>query len=281
MIRSYLFTPAHQEALVRRAQTRGADVVLLDLEDSVPLEQKSAARQALFAHVTHLRANKRHVAIRVNRALAICAADLRAACVPGVSAVMIPKVSGADHIKLLDEFLSQCEREAGLPDGQIKLIALIETPTALLKLPEIATASPRLSALALGTEDLSTECGFSPSFETLLAPSQQVIFAARAAGLAAVGLPGSIAEVQNMERFSETAKAARRIGFDAVLCIHPKQVTVVNETFKTNANERAEAERIIAAYEAALHEKRGAVLLDGKMIDPPIVARAQALLAST
>jgi len=278
MTRSYLFTPAHQERLVSRAHERDADVVLLDLEDSVPIDQKSAARTMLPSSVSHLVGQGAQVVVRVNRDLAECVADLRAATLPDVAAVMLPKVAGPDHIALVDEYLSACECTAGLPDRQISLIALIETPAALLQVSQIAAASPRLSALALGTEDFSTECGFAPNSENLFSPCQQLIFAARAAGLQAIGLPGSIAEVADMPCFAASVQQAKSMGFDGILCIHPKQVAVVNETFAVTPEERQEAERIVKAFEQALAENRAAIQLDGKMIDPPIVGRAQALL---
>ena len=278
MIRSYLFTPAHQERLVDRAHERGADAVLLDLEDSVPLAQKAEARAALAGSVAQLRAQGAHVVVRVNRDLAGCAADLQAAVQAGVDAVMLPKVVGPDHVALVDEHLSACERAAGRADRSVGLIALVETPAALMKASQIADA-PRVSALALGTEDFATECGFAPTPENLFAPAQQLILAARAAGVQAVGLPGSIAEIRDMDRFAATARQARAMGFDGVLCILPKQVTEVNAAFAVSDEERRQAARIVAAFDAALAENRAAVELDGKMIDPPIVARAQALLA--
>ncbi|WP_421702987.1 HpcH/HpaI aldolase/citrate lyase family protein [Aliiroseovarius sp.] len=279
MIRSYLFTPAHQEKLVARAHERGADAVLLDLEDSVPLANKAEAREALAGSVAQLHGKGVHVVVRVNRDLLGCASDLEAAVLAGVDAVMLPKVVGPDHVALVDECLSACERAAGRADRSVGLIALIETPAALLKAPEIA-ATPRLTALALGTEDFATECGFAPAPENLFAPAQQLILAARAAGVQAVGLPGSIAEIRDMARFAATARQAKNMGFDGVLCIHPKQVAEVNAAFAVSEEERAQAARIMAAFDQALAENCAAVELDGKMIDPPIVARAQALLAT-
>jgi citrate lyase subunit beta / citryl-CoA lyase len=284
MIRSYLFTPAHEARFTDRAHQRGADAVLLDLEDSVPLAQKTRARDMLPGVVAQLSeqlaGQGARLVVRVNRDLANCVADLQAACRAGVSAIMLPKVSGPDHIRLIDEFLSSCEREAGLAERQIGLIALIETPGALQQVAEIARASKRLTALAIGTEDFSTECCFAPTPDNLFAPCQQIILAARAAGIEAIGLPGSIAEVQDIAQYTQTVQRAKSMGFDGVLCIHPKQVAVVNDCFAISEAELDQAQRIVNAYETALAQNRGAILLDGKMIDPPVVARAQAVLAT-
>lgn len=225
-----------------------------------------------------------HVVVRVNRDLAGCAADLEVAVqAGGADAVMLPKVLGPpDHVALVDEHLSACERAAGgRAHRAVGLVALIETPAALMRAFEIASASLRLTALALGTEDLATECGFAPTPENLFAPAQQLILAARAAGVESIGLPGSIAEIQDMRRFTASAQQAKSMGFDGgVLCIHPKQVAEVNAAYAITEEERAQAARIVAAFDAAIAENRAAVELDGKMIDPPIVARAQAVLAT-
>jgi citrate lyase subunit beta / citryl-CoA lyase len=284
VIRSYLFTPAHESRFTGRAHQRGADAVLLDLEDSVPLAQKARARDMVPGVVAQLSEQLAEqgaqLVIRVNRDLANCVADLQVACRAGVSAIMLPKVSGPDHIRLIDEFLCSCEREAGLEERQIGLIALIETPGALQQVAEIARASPRLTALVIGTEDFSAECGFVPTPENLFAPCQSLILAARAAGIEAIGLPGSIAEVQDIAHYTQTVQRAKSMGFDGVLCIHPKQVAVVNDSFAITKAESDQAQRIVDAYETALAQNRGAIMLEGKMIDAPVVARAQAVLAT-
>ncbi|WP_425084564.1 HpcH/HpaI aldolase/citrate lyase family protein [Ruegeria profundi] len=278
MIRSYLFTPAHRPELVARAHERGADAILLDLEDSVPRDHKQAARDGLADAVGALKQHGMTVAIRVNADLGECVRDLEAAILPGVEAIMLPKVIGADHLRLVDDYLSMLERQAKMPDGQIKLIALIETAQALQNGADIAKATPRLTALAFGTEDFSTDCGHAPSVEALQAPAQTLVLEAKSAGLRAIGLPGSIAEIKDMDAFGDSVTLGRAIGFDAVMCIHPRQVSMVNAAFTPSATDIDHATRVSQAFDAAVAQGLGAVMLDGKMIDPPIVARAQAML---
>lgn len=276
MGRSYLFTPAHQERLLARAHERGADVVLLDLEDSVPPGHKPGARAGLAQTVAALAAKGARVAVRVNAGLGDLARDIEAACLPGVETLMVPKVASPDFLRLVAGHLAACEAEAGL-SRPIDLIALIESAEGLLNAAAIARA-PRLTALAFGTEDFSADCGISPTPETLTTPAQQLIWAARAAGIAALGLPASIADVTDTARFESHAALGQRLGFDGVLCIHPRQVEIVNRLYSPAPEALEEARRIVAAYEAALAKGQGAVLLDGKMIDPPVVARALTLL---
>lgn len=278
MARSYLFTPAHQQRLLARAHERGADVVLLDLEDSVPPDQKPGARAGLPKVVAELAAKDARVAVRVNAGLGDLVRDVEAACLPGVEALMLPKVITPDILLLVADHLTACEAGAGLPTGRIGLVALIETAEGLLNAPRITKSTPRLTALAFGTEDFSADCGFAPAPETLSVPAQHLIWAARAAGIAALGLPGSIADVADMGRFAETVRQGRQLGFDGVLCIHPRQVEVVNRIFTPDPADLEHARRVAAAYQGAAETGQGAVLLDGQMIDPPVVARALRLL---
>ena len=280
MIRSYLFTPAHRESLVARAHQRGADAILLDLEDSVPRDQKQMARDGLPEAVALLASHKMPVIARVNADLGECVRDLEAAILSDIHTIMLPKVMGADHLRLIGDYLSILERQAKLPEGKTRLIALIETAEALLDVPAIAKASPRLTALAFGTEDFSTDCGFPPSANALQAPAQSLIFAAKAAGLQAIGLPGSIAEIDDMNAYLGCIELGRSIGFDGVMCIHPRQVDVVNRVFTPSDAEFEHAARVVETFDMAVKQGLGAVMLDGKMIDPPIVARAQAMLQS-
>lgn len=276
MGRSYLFTPAHQDRLLARAHERGAEVVLLDLEDSVPPAEKPRARAGLAEAVAGLTAKGARVAVRVNAGLGDLARDIEAACLPGVESLMVPKVASPDLLRLVADHLASCEAAARLVHS-IGLIALIESAEGLLNAPRIARAR-RLTALAFGTEDFSADCGISPTPETLAAPAQQLIWAARAAGIAALGLPASIADVADTARFEAHVALGQRLGFDGVLCIHPRQVEIVNRLYIPTHEALAEARRIVAAFEGATANGQGAVMLDGAMIDPPVVARALRLL---
>lgn len=278
MGRSYLFVPAHQERLLAKAHERGADVLLLDLEDSVPPDRKPEARAGLAQVVEGLVGKVERVAVRVNAGLGDLARDIEAACLPGVESLMVPKVAGGEVLGLVSDHLMACEAAARLSPGGIRLIALIETTAGLLNASEIAKATPRLAALAFGSEDFSADCGFAPTAETLSLPAQHLIWAARAAGIAVLGLPGSIADVADIGAFEANAALGQRLGFDGALCIHPRQVEIVNRIFAIPQRALEDARRIVEAYETASASGRGAILLDGRMIDPPVVSRALNLL---
>lgn len=274
-----LFIPAHEERFIAKAHSRGAEAIILDLEDSVPPEAKSLARSSLGSAAAHLKEHGLAVVVRVNRDLANCVADIEAAVIADVDAVMLPKVNGPEHVALIDEFIGETEACAGLDHGAVGIVALIETPAALAVASQIASVSPRVVGLALGTEDFSAACGFEPTFQNLFGPSQQLIFGCRSHHVPAYGLPGSIASFADTEAFRQSASRAKEMGFDGVLCVHPTQVAVSNDVFRPTEPELDYARRVVAAFEEAASAGQGAVALDGSMIDRPIVMRAKALLA--
>lgn len=276
--RSILFVPVHRQKFVLAAHSRGADAIQLDLEDSVPPADKCHARAQLLQAVEHLSAHRVPIIVRVNRALDLCVEDVVAAVRSGVNAICLPKVMGAEHVRLLDELITQREIRAGLNPGGVRIIALVETIQALLQVEDIARACPRLGAIALGSEDLSLDAGFEPTPENLFAPCQRLIYAARAAGIRAYGFPGSIAEYSDKTYFQNQLQIAKTMGFDGAFCIHPKQVSVINSVYKPNPADIEQAQRIVAAYQRSTKEQLGAVEVDGKMVDLPVVERAKQLL---
>ena len=158
-------------------------------------------------------------------------------------------------------------------------MALIETPAAFARADEIAAASPRLVSVGLGSEDFAMEIGGEPATDVLAYPKQRVAIAAVANGLMAMGVIGSVADFSDMEGYRASARLARRYGFRGASCIHPKHVAILNEEFGPKIKEIEWAGRVIAIYEKAKAEGRASVQLDGRMIDIPIVIRAERILA--
>ncbi|ARP68102.1 CoA ester lyase [Mesorhizobium sp. WSM1497] len=278
--RSLLFVPAHVARFVATAHQRGADGLILDLEDSVPQEQKGEARRQLPESVAKVGSKGASVLVRVNRGLRVLAADLDAAVVAGVDALVLPKTDSAEWVLEIANAVSELERERNLPVGRIRFLAQIETPGALRKLATIASAHPRMVAMALGPEDFSAAVGGVPGFDLLLAPSLAVLFAARAAGLLPLGFIGSMGEFSDTYKLREAAAHARRLGFAGALAIHPAQVAIFNEAFSPSAQELEWARRVLAAQKDAAGQGRGAFAFEGKMVDPPVIRRAQEIAAA-
>ncbi|MER9670635.1 CoA ester lyase [Mesorhizobium sp. M0203] len=277
--RSLLFVPAHVPRFVETAHERGADGVILDLEDSVPQDQKGEARRQLPESVTKVARKDASVLVRVNHGLRALAADLDAAVMAGVEALVLPKTDSAEWVLEIANAVSDLERERNLPLGRIRFLAQIETPGALQRLAAIASAHPRMVAMALGPEDFSAAVGGAPEFDLLLTPNLAVLFAARAAGLLPLGFIGSIGEFADTHKLREAAVHARRLGFAGALAIHPTQVAIFNEAFAPSEQQLEWAHRVVAAENDAATRGLSAFSLDGTMIDPPVVRRAHEILA--
>jgi len=218
------------------------------------------------------------VVVRINRPLRLALRDIEAAIGPGVLALALPKVDGPEHVQLLAEIVDEVEAERGMAPGTTRLIAMVETAAAFFRIAEIARAHPRLCALNLGAEDFATSAGILPEAEALSMPKQMAVFAARAAGIMPLGFIGSIAEFHDLDGFRQTIRRSRRFGFIGASVIHPSQVPILNEEFRPSPNEVDHARRVLTAYDKALAEGVGAVTVDGKMIDVPVVERARLLV---
>lgn len=276
--RSMLFVPAHIEKFVSKAHNRGADAYILDLEDSVPAAVKAVARKMVIPGAKSVSCKGASAMVRINQPLRLAIRDLEASIDPAIAAVIVPKVASASQLKALSEVIDELEIERGMTLGHTLIIAQIECANALTELDAIANSSTRLLGMILGSEDFSASVGMEPTPMGLFAPNQAIVFACRRAGILPFGFPASIADYSDIERFRETIREARQLGFVGAFCIHPSQVNVLNEQFSPTEQETEEAKQLIAAFEQGLIEGKGAIELKGKMIDAPVVARAKELL---
>jgi len=277
--RSLLFVPIVREKFIASAHRRGADGIILDLEDSVPEAAKEGARGLVPAAAKEVGKSGADVLVRINRPWHQAFRDVEAAVGPGVMALVCPKVESPEHLRVIAELLDALEAARGLPIGHTRLVALIETADAYFRTREIAKATPRLVALSLGAEDFALSVGMDPIAETLQAPKQSVIIAARAAGIIPLGFMGTVADFKDTQAFRDVVRRSRKFGFVAASCIHPSAVPVLNEEYGVSPQAAAQARRMIAAYDEAIQRGIGAVTFEGKMIDVPVVERAKELLA--
>jgi citrate lyase subunit beta/citryl-CoA lyase len=263
--------PGANERALEKAKTLPADALILDLEDAVAPSAKEAARERVCAAVGSY--GSREVTIRVNGAgTPWHADDLRAVAEAGPSAVVVPKVNSVAEVHALEEALAHA------PD-HTELWAMIETPVAVLNCAAIAAASPRLTVLVLGTNDLAKEMVAAqvPGRAPLLGPLSMCVLAARATGR--VILDGVYNDVRDAEGFATECRQGRDFGFDGKTLIHPGQVEPCNEIFAPSDAEVDHARRVIAAFEEAEAEGRGVATVDGRMIENLHVANAERVLA--
>jgi len=277
--RSILYVPGNVPKFIDKAHERGADCVLVDLEDSVQPAQKPEARAMLAETMTKVARGGADVAVRINRPMRLAIADIEAAVRPGLSALFITKTESVQHLRLLDEMVTELEKERGLPIGGIGFAAMIEHPRALAHINDIAEHGPRVIAMMLGGEDFALETGSVPGDETLELPKRMVAFAAQAHGVPMIGILGTVADYSDPEAYRKSAERARRFGFSGGTCIHPGLVTALNEAYTPKAKEVAYALKLIEADRKAAAEGRGSFSVDGKMIDIPVIDRARKLIA--
>jgi citrate lyase subunit beta/citryl-CoA lyase len=277
--RSLLYVPANVPRFVEGAHRRGADAIILDLEDSVPAAERPNARTGLRESARTAAKGGADIVVRINRPWRETMRDLEAAIWPEVAALAVTKVDSADHLRLVAEVVSELETERGMKAGAIKFIAMVETPAAWFRMPEIAAADPRVVALTLGGEDFAMAMNMLPTAEALFMPKQQLAIAARAAGIMPLGFIGTVADYQDLDAFRKTVQFSRRLGFLGASVIHPGQIAILNEEFAPSSDEVEAARQQIAAYEEATAAGRGSISVDGKMVDVPVVIRAEQLLA--
>ena len=261
------------------AHKRGADAIQLDLEDSVPASEKEHARQRLPQAIDRVSQAGASVIVRINQPWRLAVRDLEAAVVPGVAAITLPKVEDPERVRALSETVAELEAERHLALGAIRFLLLIETPAAMFRLREIASADSRTVAMKLGSEDFALAAGMAPEPEGLFFPSVAVLLAARAAGLLPLGFVGSIAEYHDVEAFRQMVRRARRLGFTGATVIHPQLVPILNEEFMPPPEEVEAARRVVDAYQHAQASRQGAIRVDGKMVDAPVFQRALHTLA--
>ncbi len=277
--RSILYVPGNVPKFIDKAHERGADCLLVDLEDSITIAEKPRARAMLPETMAKVVRGGADVAVRINRPLRLAIPDIEAAVRPGLSALFITKTEGVQHLKLLDEAVSELERERGMPVGGVGFGAMIEHPRALTHVHDIAEHAPRLIAMMLGGEDFALETGAMPTADTLELPKRMVAFAAQAHEVPVIGILGTVADYSDADAYRKSAGRARRFGFSGGSCVHPALVHALNEAFTPPAVEVAYARKLIAADATAAAQGRGSFSVDGKMIDIPVIERARRLIA--
>ena len=279
LLRSLLFVPATNEKLLHSAVRRGADAIQLDLEDAIAVSEKEPARQAAVEAIAWLQGRCPYIVTRINGPLRLAVRDLEAVVVPGLHAITVPKAPDAAFLRLLDETIDELEAERGLPPGSVRLIAMIETAEGLINVNEIAAATPRLVAMIVGPEDLAASLGSQATPDAMYVPNMLALVAARRAGIIPLGYIGSISLYGDKATYRQWIERAATLGFEGAFCIHPNQVEICNEVFLPSPEEIAKAKHLIEAYEKYRSEGVGVFVVDGRMVDAPVVNRARTVLA--
>lgn len=254
-LRSLLYVPAHSERFLAKAHERGADAIILDLEDAVPEGDKDRARNGLREAVAAVAQNGALVFVRINPGERR-AADAAAATEAGATGIVLAKAERGE-----------------LGSFALPLIAMLESPGAVLDAREFAKHSAVIGLL-VGAEDLATELGAAPTPDVLRTPKLLVHYAAKAEGKLSFGLLRSVADYADLPAIEAAGREARAHGFDGATCVHPSIVPLLNTAFSPSPEETAWAERVVAAAKSG----EGAFTVDGRMVDAPVIVRARRIL---
>jgi citrate lyase subunit beta/citryl-CoA lyase len=274
-----MFVPGNNPGMLQNAGIYGADTVIFDVEDSVALTEKDAARHLVHNAIKYLK-YPCEVAVRINHIETPFGLDDLKTILPArPDLIRLPKAETAADIRTVDAIISEAEQQCGFEAGSIKMMAAIETARGILNAYDICTASPRMVAIAIGGEDFVADLRTTRTADgkELFAARSQLVLAARAAGINVID--SVFANVNDEDGFIAETQRIKDMGFDGKSVINPRQIKLVHKIFSPSDKEIDKARRVLAAYEEALAKKSGVIALDGKMIDTPIVARAQRTLA--
>ncbi len=265
--------------MIHKAPTLGADVIIYDLEDSLPLSQKELGRH-LVAEALQVPRSRSLRYVRVQADLSASLEDVHAVVRPGLDGLVAPKVASASGVQQIDAALSRVESDRGIEPGTVRLLATIESTRGLLAAPAIAASSRRIIGLFFGAEDFTLDLGvFTLDDES----SDAMIYARSAVAVAAascgrVAVDRIVTEFRSLERLAADSKQAYRLGYGGKAIIHPRQIACVHEAFSPSDEQVEKARQVIRHFEEAHQQGAGAVQVNGKMVDLPIVEKARRLI---
>ncbi len=278
--RTMLYVPGNNPAMLRDAHIYGSDSVMFDLEDAVSPREKDTARALVFQTIKSIDYFGTERVVRVNALDGPHGIeDIVAVVAAGVDIIRLPKTDSAADVIQAERAIDAAEKRCGRPNGSVGLLAAIESARGILNAREIAQASARLIGIAIGAEDFVTDMHTtrSPEGIEILAARSILVMAARAAGIMAFDTVFS--NVNDEEGFLREVRLAKQLGFDGKSVIHPSQIALVHGVYAPAPEEIARSRRVIQAAREAEEKGSGVVSLDGRMIDKPIVERAQRVLA--
>ncbi|SQG28265.1 citrate lyase beta chain / citryl-CoA lyase subunit [Streptococcus pyogenes] len=277
--RTMMFVPGANAAMLRDAPLFGADSIMFDLEDSVSLKEKDTSRALVHFALKTFDYSSVETVVRVNGLDSCGALDIEAVVLAGVNVIRLPKTETAQDIVDVEAVIERVERENGIEVGRTRMMAAIESAEGVLNAREIAKASKRLIGIALGAEDYVTNMKTRryPDGQELFFAHSMILHAARAAGIAAIDTVYS--DVNNTEGFQNEVRMIKQLGFDGKSVINPRQIPLVNEIYTPTKKEIDHAKQVIWAIREAESKGSGVISLNGKMVDKPIVERAERVIA--
>jgi citrate lyase subunit beta/citryl-CoA lyase len=274
-----LFTPGNRLDFVTKAARYDPDAIIIDLEDSVPLQLKERTREEVAAIAAQLTVT---ALVRVNSEPDLLVKDLTAVVSQHIYGVMLPMAERVDQVQSADRIISGLENERKLQPGSIKLLLILESALAVHRCYDLATAARRVESVAFGSAenaDLQRDLGCAWSIEgtELLYARSKVLLEGRAAKLPYV-LDGAFSRIDDDEMLRADCQLSKRLGYDGRTLIHPRHIAIAREIYRPTEAELESSQRLVAAFEKAEAEGRAAFAFEGRMVDYAMYARAKALL---
>ena len=277
--RTMMFVPGANAAMLRDAPLYGADSIMFDLEDAVSLKEKDSARVLVHSALKTFNYGNIEIVVRINALDAGGAEDIEAMVLAGVDVIRLPKTETAQDIIDVEAVITEVEQQNDIPVGTTKMMAAIESAEGVLNAPAIAKSSTRLIGIALGAEDYVTNMKTRrhPDGQELFFARSMILHAARAAGIAAIDTVYS--DVDNTEGFEAEVRLIKQLGFDGKSVINPRQIPLVNTIYAPTEKEIQNAKEVIWGIREAEAKGSGVISVNGKMVDKPIVERAERVIA--
>ena len=282
--RSVMYAAGNNPGLLQNAAIYGADSVIFDVEDSVSVMEKDSARQLVYHALTRLKFPC-EIGVRINHISTPWGySDLEYLLPAKPDYIRLPKGESGDEIRDIDKIITNVEQKCGFAPGSIKIMVSIESPKGLRNAYEIASASPRMIAIAIGGEDFAASLKTEKTKGNLITGGRELfvarsllVLAAKEVGIQAID--SVFADLRDEETLINEVKLVKELGFDGKSCVNPRQIDIIHQVFTPSASDVDYAKEVLNVYKEALEKKTGVISLHGKMIDMPMVIRAERVLA--
>jgi citrate lyase subunit beta/citryl-CoA lyase len=283
--RTVMYVAGNKPGMLQNAAIYGADSVIFDVEDSVSVAEKDSARELVYHALRNLKFSC-EIGVRINHISTPWGYDDLEYLLPAKpDYIRLPKGECGDEIRDLDKIITKAEEKNGFETGSIKIMVSIESPKGLRNAYEISSASPRMIAIAIGGEDFAaslktekTKGNIFTGGRELFVARSMIVFAAREAGIQAID--SVFSDMRDEETLINEVTMVKELGFDGKSCVNPRQIDIIHQVFTPSSKEIDYAHRVLAVFEEALANNSGVIALNGKMIDMPMVIRAQRVLAN-
>jgi citrate lyase subunit beta/citryl-CoA lyase len=281
LIRSRLIMPANNKKFIEKAPFRNADALVLDLEDSVPDNEKKETRKKLQDYIKYLNKSASKIYVRVNNKKDFLEEDIKAAVCEGLFGIYLPDVQSAEDVIEVEKIIEDLEMKNGLQENYLKISILIESANGYIEMDKILESSNRIDTVTIGLEDFSKDTGIEITpltHSSIISIFTNIVIYARKHNIIPMGLIGSISNFNDLENMKEIIQISKLHGLQGASCVHPKVVDFLNKGFSPSYEKVEEAKELIEVFESALNKGTAAITFRNRMVDIPHYEEAKSLI---